>query len=422
MKKLGAFVLRLGLGLQLVGCAAGDPLSGTEENTQEPIIGGTEDTGDPAVVALFGHKPGESSGGLCSATLISPTWVMTAAHCVDPAVAGEGLEYLVIFNPTLRGAPAETQWPVKRVVWDTAFDANNLTNGHDIGLVELAKPAPANVTPIPYITTTLPSKYQGGKIRLVGYGLDNGFDQTGESAGIKRTVEVTLNTIGDKTLAVGAFGSTSCNGDSGGPAMLKLDDGRETVVGVTSYGLIFCIGEGNYTRVDLYTDWIKQYVGGSTCTPQCSGKECGGDGCGGTCGKCDAGETCSASGQCQGAPPSGCPSESEPNDDAAHAGAFCTGDTVEGTISSSTDADWFTVTVPAKTTYTFFLDNVGPGYAMAVYKKSATTGNLMAVGQAKLYGEALLLSRRTSTGGTYYVQIKGTSVSSSNRYSLFLVK
>lgn len=37
--------------------------------------------------------------------------------------------------------------------------------------------------------------------------------------------------------------------------------------------------------------------GGSVCTPQCSGRQCGQDGCGGVCGTCSAG-TCSAAGQC----------------------------------------------------------------------------------------------------------------------------
>ena len=39
--------------------------------------------------------------------------------------------------------------------------------------------------------------------------------------------------------------------------------------------------------------------GGSTCTPQCSGKVCGDDGCGGSCGTCGSGQSCSA-GTCSG--------------------------------------------------------------------------------------------------------------------------
>ncbi|MGC4121293.1 MAG: DUF4082 domain-containing protein [Myxococcales bacterium] len=36
----------------------------------------------------------------------------------------------------------------------------------------------------------------------------------------------------------------------------------------------------------------------SSCTPSCSGKQCGSDGCGGTCGSCASGQTCSAAGTC----------------------------------------------------------------------------------------------------------------------------
>jgi hypothetical protein len=35
-----------------------------------------------------------------------------------------------------------------------------------------------------------------------------------------------------------------------------------------------------------------------TCTPRCTGRECGPDGCGGSCGTCGSGETCNAAGQC----------------------------------------------------------------------------------------------------------------------------
>ena len=35
-----------------------------------------------------------------------------------------------------------------------------------------------------------------------------------------------------------------------------------------------------------------------SCTPQCSGRECGGDGCGGSCGTCGVGFDCNASGRC----------------------------------------------------------------------------------------------------------------------------
>jgi len=36
-----------------------------------------------------------------------------------------------------------------------------------------------------------------------------------------------------------------------------------------------------------------------TCTPDCSGKNCGDDGCSGSCGTCNTGETCNAAGTCE---------------------------------------------------------------------------------------------------------------------------
>jgi hypothetical protein len=50
--------------------------------------------------------------------------------------------------------------------------------------------------------------------------------------------------------------------------------------------------EFSLLRLDSATPW------GSTCTPQCSGKQCGADGCGGSCGTCGSGASCNASGQC----------------------------------------------------------------------------------------------------------------------------
>ncbi len=35
-----------------------------------------------------------------------------------------------------------------------------------------------------------------------------------------------------------------------------------------------------------------------TCTPECTGKNCGDDGCGGSCGKCGVGQVCGAAGTC----------------------------------------------------------------------------------------------------------------------------
>ncbi len=242
--------------LMLVGCAANVSPDETVGETDSAIIGGTPTTGDPAIVALYGKKPGEDKGSLCTATLIAPKVLLTAAHCVSPAVVGEGLVFSALLGANLTDqANPSPRIAVTEVHWDTQFNAQNLTAGHDIGVAILATPMKA--TPLPYNAAVLPSSLSGTNIRLVGYGLNDGFQQTG--AGIKRKAEIRLNSFDDKFVVTGGFGSTMCSGDSGGPVLAKIN-GVETVIGVNSYGFIYCLASGNSTRVDSYSDFVDSYV------------------------------------------------------------------------------------------------------------------------------------------------------------------
>lgn len=248
MKKIA---LIASTGLWLAACQPQGQL--TEGTTGAAIVGGMEDTGDPGVVAIYAKQPGADKGALCTAEIIAPTVVLTAAHCVSEDEVGVGAVWEVLTSTSLQGS--KTRLRVKEVHHDPAFDAKAPQNGHDVGIAILEEPTA--ITPLPFLHNALPDTVTGQEVRLVGYGLSNAFAQTG--AGIKRQVTTKIDGVDGLTIHVGDFFHDSCNGDSGGPAFVQVN-GVETIAGVTSYGDIFCLLGGYYTRLDLYTSFIDQHV------------------------------------------------------------------------------------------------------------------------------------------------------------------
>lgn len=250
------------LGLMILGgCAtqtddASAPAAETTDTSNDEIIGGTPTTGDPAIVALYGTKEGQEGGSLCTATLITPTVLLTAAHCVSPETVGEGVTFRALLGANLTDATTPSpSIPVSEVHFDPEFSAQNLPNGHDIAVAILAQPHTA--TPIPWNKKPLSQSLVGTKVRAVGYGLNDGFGQKG--AGIKRQSQLKLNKFDTKLVSTGGFLNTICSGDSGGPILANVD-GKETVIAVNSYGLIFCLAASSSTRVDTYKSFVEQYL------------------------------------------------------------------------------------------------------------------------------------------------------------------
>ncbi|MGQ0505074.1 MAG: S1 family peptidase [Myxococcaceae bacterium] len=242
-----------------VGCGGAQQAESSEEllvNTSE-IINGTPTSDLPAVVALYGHKPGEQKGALCTATVVSPTILLTAAHCVHPETVGEGNEFGVfttndITDPNNRGTPL----PVKEVHWNEKWSAQNLMAGADIAVVILDQPT--TIPPMPFNRAPLPTTFTGTPAKVIGYGLNDGFGQTG--AGIKRQATIKLNSFDDQFVKTGSwFGTTICSGDSGGPVFVDIN-GVQTIVGVNSFGFIYCLGEASSTRVDANLVFVNKYL------------------------------------------------------------------------------------------------------------------------------------------------------------------
>ena len=392
--------------LGLAGCGAAHETAtttaGAAPEEEQPIIGGETDPGDPSVVAVYAQQIGATSGFLCTGSVIAPTVVLTAAHCVSPSETGAGARFVVLTAANINKTGGQ-QLAVKEVHPNPRWTAKNLEGGHDQGIVILA--APTTLAPLPFNTRPLMSSDAGAELRIVGYGLDDGVDQTG--AGVKRQAVTRLGSVESTLIEVGNSQKGTCNGDSGGPAFMKLG-GVETIVGTTSYGDETCSDGGYDARVDTDLDFIQPFLADASCAPACSGRACGSDGCGGTCGTCADGDACSSAGKCT-EPASACDgggaAEQEPNDSALEANPLCAGTGSKGKLASPTDQDWFSFTVPADAIYDAHLTGGPPGATLRVYKLSST-------GHLSFIGDGPEVSRHTDDGGTYVARVTGGTQSS----------
>jgi secreted trypsin-like serine protease len=244
--------------LWLASLAACAPPEGAPAHVTRAIIGGTSDSGDPAVVLLISYPPDESTFYTCTASFISPSLLVTAAHCVDATnhpsyVFGVFLGSDALAYPTAASL-APVLVPVKEVHANPAYNPQSPFTA-DIGVVVLS--APQSIAPLPFQQTPLASGIVGQAARLVGYG------QTvyGQFNDAKYSAATTVASLGgDDTVSVGDASHHSCVGDSGGPALVMMG-GVETIIGVDSYtDVAGCTEPSHYRRVDEYVSFLQLYL------------------------------------------------------------------------------------------------------------------------------------------------------------------
>src|SRR3954471_8493323 len=116
---------------------ADEPSPVSEEGAS--VIGGESDPGDPSVVAVYAQQLGATSGFLCTGSVIAPTVVLTAAHCVSPEETGADARFVVLTAADVNRRGGQ-QLAVREVHANPRWSADDLESGHDEGIVILQEP------------------------------------------------------------------------------------------------------------------------------------------------------------------------------------------------------------------------------------------------------------------------------------------
>lgn len=253
------------------------------------VTGGEPDgNGHPNVgLILFYSADGRFR---CTATLVSPTVLLTAGHCTDGTVGKTLVDfrsvvalqpptgYPVAANPAAGYTQAEIE--AAGFLSGTARthpDYSNFTdvnNWYDVGVIVLDRPvtgiAPALLAPLDYLDFFSQPTLNKTIFTSVGYGTEVRQPASGPQKPvpesyplIRRVAYQPGQKLTDQILQLnGNINDTrgtggTCFGDSGGPTIL---DGY--VVGVTSYTYTQnCRYLGGYQRVDIQSvqDWLATF-------------------------------------------------------------------------------------------------------------------------------------------------------------------
>ncbi|MBF6045526.1 trypsin-like serine protease [Streptomyces sp. NRRL B-1677] len=239
----------------LVSAVAVSVLNGTQAGA---VVGEKDKDGSYAFTARLDIGDGQRG---CSAALVAPQWLVTAASCFAD-------------NPaqSYKVAPGAPKLPAKAFIGGTDLAPNSGSEAQvvelvprddrDLVMAKLAKPvtgtAPVNLgTQAPIV---------GEDLWLTGYGRTKDEWVPDRVHYGQFTVDKAENTT--FSLASKASGATACKGDTGGPALRNVG-GRYELVGINSRSWQGgCLGGdpketrtgGVGTRVDDVAGWVRELV------------------------------------------------------------------------------------------------------------------------------------------------------------------